>query len=184
MSNSNNNSQMSEIEAGVVSNAEQMQFQKKSNAFEGMIKGSDSRILFDMKIQNVNGTLMATLKETGKLIKDGAVKHTIVLNPVDGGGAPSPKTGGKLPHFSGKSADTSLALWKSEYSPTSCFVIFNDVDLEEVQGADALWDAVDDDGATEGAKTFFQQADGDAGRPDTSDEAERSQLEESHTLNG
>ena len=169
--------------AGTVSNAETLKFSKTLNAFEGMIKGSESRKLFDIKLTNSTGSLVATLTETGAGSK--GTTHMYPLEPVIAGGGLT-KNGGKRPNYSGKDADSSLALWLSDYGPTTVFCIFSDTDHEAVQQADEFWNNAHDDERVEQASTFFEQADmsGDCNRPDQSDEAISEEVAFSKALNG
>lgn len=181
-----------------ISNAESLSFDKSIGGFTGMIKGSDSKRLFDITLTQVNGTLVADLKqifgkqdwdetagESGEYVAE-VVSHRIPMEEVAGGGSASESTGGKLPHYSGKSGDVSLALWRSSYNNTSLFAIFNDVDPEQVEAANDFFNAIEDDERNEQASTFFEQSEagGESGRPDTSDAGEAEALAESLKLNG
>ena len=166
-----------QIDYTAVENAMTLKFSKASSAFEAVIRGSDSRRLFDVKISVQSGSLVADFTELG----NNHLTHKIMLEEVVGGGTAT-QAGGKRPHYSGRSTTASVALWRSEYTPTSIFLIFTDQDAEAEKSADALWGSVGDDEATEMASTFFEQADGKGGRPDESDAELREQLEHTKLL--
>lgn len=165
-----------------ISNAENIEYQKSSKTFFGMIKGSNSGKLFDVTVAPVNGTMVAAFDEVGA--KGKGISHKLPLTQVKDGGLCSEITGKKRPHYSGRIGNVSVAIWRNDYTPTQIFVIFTDEDLEAVAAADAMWNSVQDDEAADEAATFFEQADGDAGRPDTSDAGEAEALKHSLALNG
>jgi len=174
----NMKSQLENVEAGSVSNAVQLVYNKYEKAFVGMVKGPGSKILYDIQLQNKNGALYATFREVG-----GSKELVMVLEPLANGGEIS-KSGGKVPHYRGEHGSSSMGLWKSDYGPTTCFIIFNDVDPQQVAEADDFWNSTDDDERVEQAATFFKSADGVDGRPDQSRDSLEEQLKHSLALNG
>jgi len=161
-----------------ITNAATLRINSKAGGFIGTIRTSNSRKLYDVLVRKVDNVLVADLTEVGT--KD----YTRILLNTQKGGV-SPRTGGKMPNLTSEKGILSIAIWFSDYDNLSMFAIVTDIEEAATSLADDILSIAHDcDDKQDLAQSFHDAAQGQAGRPDLGNDAEREALAHCQSLNG